>query len=277
MAVQFAIGIITGTVLSFEFGLLWPGMMGRWGDVFGLGFGVEAWAFFLEAVLIAIYLYGWRRLKPWTHFWLGRTAAAGRPDGGVRHHRGQLLDEHAPGVQPRRPGQADPRRRAAGDLHTDVRPGVLALRGRDASDRRIRGRRRVRGRLAARAPRPLPPARLHRAFHGRRDPHTGPVHARRLRRSRPSSTSSRSSSPPWRSSGRPTPTYRSTCSDACNRDGTVSGGIKIPQLDSILAGFSPDTKVTGLTSVPASRPPDGDSGHHRPLGLRHHGHHRQPC
>lgn len=70
MAVQFAIGIITGTVLSFEFGLLWPGMMGRWGDVFGLGFGVEAWAFFLEAVLIAIYLYGWRRLKPWTHFWL---------------------------------------------------------------------------------------------------------------------------------------------------------------------------------------------------------------
>lgn len=63
MAVQFAVGIITGTVLSFEFGLLWPGMMGRWGDVFGLGFGVEAWAFFLEAILIAIYLYGWRRLR----------------------------------------------------------------------------------------------------------------------------------------------------------------------------------------------------------------------
>ena len=39
-------------------------MMGRWGDVFGLGFGIEAWAFFLEAILIAIYLYGWRRLKP---------------------------------------------------------------------------------------------------------------------------------------------------------------------------------------------------------------------
>ena len=45
--------------------------MGRWGDVFGIGFGVEAWAFFLEAVLIAIYLYGWRRLKPRTHFLLG--------------------------------------------------------------------------------------------------------------------------------------------------------------------------------------------------------------
>ncbi len=70
MAVQFAIGVVTGTVLSFEFGLLWPGMMGRWGDVFGLGFGVEAWAFFLEAVLIAIYLYGWRRLPSRAHFLL---------------------------------------------------------------------------------------------------------------------------------------------------------------------------------------------------------------
>ncbi|MFD5575502.1 cytochrome ubiquinol oxidase subunit I, partial [Streptomyces cadmiisoli] len=71
MAVQFAIGVVTGTVLSFEFGLLWPGLMGRWGDVFGIGFGVEAWAFFLEAVLIAIYLYGWRRLPARTHFLLG--------------------------------------------------------------------------------------------------------------------------------------------------------------------------------------------------------------
>ena len=71
MAVQFAIGVVTGTVLSFEFGLLWPGMMGRWGDVFGIGFGVEAWAFFLEAVLIAVYLYGWRRLPARTHFLLG--------------------------------------------------------------------------------------------------------------------------------------------------------------------------------------------------------------
>ncbi|WP_408648939.1 cytochrome ubiquinol oxidase subunit I [Streptomyces poriticola] len=42
MAVQFAVGVVTGTVLSFEPGLLWPGLMGRWGDVFGLGFGVEA-------------------------------------------------------------------------------------------------------------------------------------------------------------------------------------------------------------------------------------------
>jgi len=71
MAVQFAVGVVTGTVLSFEFGLLWPGLMGRWGDVFGIGFGIEGWAFFLEAILVAVYLYGWERLKPRTHFLLG--------------------------------------------------------------------------------------------------------------------------------------------------------------------------------------------------------------
>ena len=71
MAVQFAVGAVTGTILSFEFGILWPRMMGRFGDVFGLGFGVEAWAFFLEAIFIAIYLYGWKRLPPRVHFGLG--------------------------------------------------------------------------------------------------------------------------------------------------------------------------------------------------------------
>ena len=48
MAVQFAVGAVTGTILSFEFGILWPRMMGRFGDVFGIGFGIEGWAFFLE-------------------------------------------------------------------------------------------------------------------------------------------------------------------------------------------------------------------------------------
>jgi cytochrome d ubiquinol oxidase subunit I len=71
MAVQFAVGAVTGTVLSFEFGILWPRMMGRFGDVFGIGFGIEAWAFFLEAIFIGIYLYGWKRLPPRLHFALG--------------------------------------------------------------------------------------------------------------------------------------------------------------------------------------------------------------
>jgi cytochrome d ubiquinol oxidase subunit I len=67
----FAVGAASGTVLSFEMGLLWPGLTGRFGDVFGIPFAIEGIAFFLEAILIAIYIYGWRRLRPWTHFWLG--------------------------------------------------------------------------------------------------------------------------------------------------------------------------------------------------------------
>jgi cytochrome d ubiquinol oxidase subunit I len=71
MAVQFAVGAVTGTILSFEFGLLWPRMLGRFGAAFGLGFAIEGWGFFLEAVFIGIYLYGWSRLAPRLHFLLG--------------------------------------------------------------------------------------------------------------------------------------------------------------------------------------------------------------
>jgi cytochrome bd ubiquinol oxidase subunit I len=70
-ALTFAVGAASGTVLSFEMGLLWPGLTGRFGDVFGIPFAMEGIAFFLEAILVSIYIYGWRRLKPWTHFWLG--------------------------------------------------------------------------------------------------------------------------------------------------------------------------------------------------------------
>jgi cytochrome d ubiquinol oxidase subunit I len=71
MAVTFAVGAVTGTVLTFEFGLLWPKFMGRWGDAFGIPFAIEGLFFFTEAIFVAIYIYGWRRLKPWHHFWTG--------------------------------------------------------------------------------------------------------------------------------------------------------------------------------------------------------------
>src|SRR3954469_10070606 len=67
MAVTFAIGAVTGTVLSFELGLLWPGMMDRYGDVFGIPFGIEGIFFFTEAIFIAVYIYGWKRLSPRAH------------------------------------------------------------------------------------------------------------------------------------------------------------------------------------------------------------------
>src|SRR5213592_4599147 len=71
MAVTFAVGAVTGTVLSFEFGLLWPKFMGQWGAAFGVPFAFEGIFFFTEAIFVSIYIFGWKRLKPWTHFWAG--------------------------------------------------------------------------------------------------------------------------------------------------------------------------------------------------------------
>jgi cytochrome bd ubiquinol oxidase subunit I len=71
MLALFAVGVVTGTILSFELGLLWPGFMARFGEVFGLGFTLEGFSFFLEAIFIAIYVYGWDRLRPGLHFVLG--------------------------------------------------------------------------------------------------------------------------------------------------------------------------------------------------------------
>jgi cytochrome d ubiquinol oxidase subunit I len=71
MVTLFAVGVITGTVLSFEMGLLWPEFTGRFGSVFGLGFAIEGFSFFLEAIFLGIYVYGWGRLSRWTHFLCG--------------------------------------------------------------------------------------------------------------------------------------------------------------------------------------------------------------
>jgi cytochrome d ubiquinol oxidase subunit I len=68
MAALFAAGVVTGTILSLEMGLLWPGFTGTFGGVFGLGFAVEGFSFFLEAIFIGIYIYGWSRLSPRAHF-----------------------------------------------------------------------------------------------------------------------------------------------------------------------------------------------------------------
>ncbi|RZU36062.1 cytochrome d ubiquinol oxidase subunit I [Streptomyces sp. BK022] len=74
-AVLFAVGAITGTVLSFELGLLWPGLMGTYGAAFGFPFAIEGLFFFLEAIFVAIYIYGWDRMRPWAHFWSGVPVA----------------------------------------------------------------------------------------------------------------------------------------------------------------------------------------------------------
>ena len=64
MIALFVVGVITGTILSFEMGLLWPDFTATFGSVFGLGFALEGFSFFVEAIFIGIYVYGWDRLSP---------------------------------------------------------------------------------------------------------------------------------------------------------------------------------------------------------------------
>ena len=71
MLALFAVGVITGTILSFEMGLLWPNFTATFGGVFGLGFAIEGFSFFLEAIFIGIYAYGWNKLSPRLHLLSG--------------------------------------------------------------------------------------------------------------------------------------------------------------------------------------------------------------
>ncbi len=72
----FAAGVVTGTILSFEMGLLWPNFTATFGSVFGLGFAIEGFSFFLEAIFIGVYVYGWDRMSPRAHFLSGIPIAA---------------------------------------------------------------------------------------------------------------------------------------------------------------------------------------------------------
>jgi cytochrome bd ubiquinol oxidase subunit I len=109
MVALFAAGVVTGTILSFEMGLLWPAFTATFGSVFGLGFAVEGFSFFLEAIFIGIYVYGWNRLSPRLHFATGiPIALAGflgslmvisvngwmNHPGGFRLDQGKVVDVH---------------------------------------------------------------------------------------------------------------------------------------------------------------------------------------
>lgn len=71
VAILFAVGAVSGTVLSFELGLLWPGFMRHAGAIIGMPFSWEGTAFFLEAIAIGLFLYGWKRMHPWVHWATG--------------------------------------------------------------------------------------------------------------------------------------------------------------------------------------------------------------
>ncbi len=71
VAIFFATGAVSGTVLSFELGLLWPKFMEHAGPIFGMPFSLEGTAFFIEAIALGFYLYGWNQLNPWFHWVTG--------------------------------------------------------------------------------------------------------------------------------------------------------------------------------------------------------------
>jgi len=77
LGVLFAVGAVSGTILSFEMGILWPRLMATFGSVLGLPFAIEGIAFFIEAIFIGIYLYGWDRLSPRVHLLTGLPIVVG--------------------------------------------------------------------------------------------------------------------------------------------------------------------------------------------------------
>src|SRR5438445_7261464 len=82
-AILFAVGAVSGTVLSFELGLLWPGFMDFAGAIIGMPFSLEGFAFFTEAIFLGVYLYGWERISSRAHLWAGVAVAVSGAASGI--------------------------------------------------------------------------------------------------------------------------------------------------------------------------------------------------
>ena len=268
-AVTFAVGAVTGTVLSFEFGLLWPEFTGRFGQVFGVLFAIEGIFFFLEAIFIAIYIFGWKRLSGMGAL-LDRGADRDRrARRRVLGRRRQLLDEPAAGIHARVRRRRHRRRPVQGDLQ----PGGPATRcphmilaaylvtgfliASVYAVGMLRGRRDRHHRLGLLIP--LTVAAIATPIQFAVGRHAPPVR---------SPTTSRSSSPRWSACRRPTTDVTEYIGGRCTSDG-IKGGIGIPGLDSFLVGLSTDTKVTGLDTRAGRR--SAAREHDAALGLRHDG------
>ncbi len=254
MAVTFAVGAVTGTVLSFEFGLLWPGMMDRYGSVFGVGFAIEGIFFFLEAIFLAIYIYGWKRLTPWQHFWSGvpmfvcgiggafSVVAANswmnQPQGFTENAAGKVTD-----VEPLKvlfnpaTGYEVPHMILAAYMVVGFLVASIYAVGM------LKGRRDRLHRLGLMIPLVIAclatPVQLF----------VGDTAARAVAKDQPAKFAGMECIDK-------TGTHQTEyLGGICTSSGVVAA-IPIPWLDSLLVGFSPDTKVTGLDSIPNDeRPP----------------------
>jgi cytochrome d ubiquinol oxidase subunit I len=254
MAIQFAVGAVTGTVISLEFGLLWPGMMGQWGDVIGIAFGIEGWAFFLEAILIAIYIYGWKRMSPRAHLLVGLplpiiglvgafsilsvNAWMNAPQGFTLDSQGNPTNVDisqvvfTPLLGPQYLHMICAAYMVAGFLVSSVY-AVGWLRGR--RDRYHRLGFLVPFLVAA----IVTPVQFM----------VGDALARTVYEEQPVKFAAMEIV--WKTA----PDQPEYLFGRLQPDGTIDGGIRIPGLDSFLAGFSRDTVVDGLSETPASDRP----------------------
>jgi cytochrome d ubiquinol oxidase subunit I len=254
-AVLFAVGAVSGTVLSFELGLLWPGLMGRYGAAYGLPFGVEGIFFFIEAIFIAIYIYGWNRLKPWPHFWsgvpvtlagLGGTLSVVAANGWMNQPAGITLDKSGQVVD------VDPWRVFINGafwyeaIHMFLAAYVVAgfvVAGVYATGM-LKGRRDAYHRLGflisfitAAVVIPL------QIF-------VGDVAAREVFHHEPAKFAAIEALPR-------TGTHVPETLGGVLVNGRVEYGIQIPDGASLLAGFQPGTKINGLDAIPVEfRPAD---------------------
>jgi cytochrome d ubiquinol oxidase subunit I len=254
-AVTFATGAVTGTVLSFEFGLLWPRFMERFGDAFGIAFAVEGIFFFTEAIFLAIYIYGWKRLSGWAHFWSGvPMVVAGiggafsvvtanswmnQPQGFTLDAAGKVVDTDPlkvlfnPAWVYEVPHMLLAAYMVAGFLVASVYAVGM-----------LRGRRDRLHRLGLLIPLTIAliatPIQLF----------VGDTAARGVADHQPAKFAAMEC---IQKTGTDQTEY---VGGICTSDG-VEGAIGIPGLDSFLVGFNTDTKVTGLEQIPPDeRPPD---------------------
>jgi cytochrome bd ubiquinol oxidase subunit I len=253
-AVTFAVGAVTGTVLSFEFGLLWPEFTGKFGQVFGTAFAIEGLFFFTEAIFIAIYIFGWKRLSGWAHFWTGvPIVIAGlggafsvvavnswmnQPDGFKIASDGTVTDvDPLDAIFNRATGYEVPHMILAAYLVTGFLVASVYAVGM------LRGRRDRHHRLGLLIPLTVASIVTPIQFA------VGDTAARSIADDQPVKFAAMECV-------QETSTHVTEyIFGRCTSDG-VKGGIGIPGFDSFLVGWSTDTKVTGLDSVPADeRPP----------------------
>jgi cytochrome d ubiquinol oxidase subunit I len=252
--VTFVVGAITGTVLSFEMGLLWPEFMRRFGDVFGLPFALEGIFFFTEAIFIAIYIYGWKHLSGWVHFWTGvpvvlaglggawSVVAANswmnQPDGFKLASDGTVTDVNAlDAFFNGAVAYEAPHMILAAYIVTGFLVASVYAVGM------LRGRRDRHHRLGLLIPFTVAAIATPIQFA------VGDTAARSIAKDQPVKFAAMECV--QKTDTHVTEYIYGRCTD----DG-VKGGIGIPGFDSWLVGFSTDTKVIGLDSVPPQdRPP----------------------